>query len=223
MKVAALETSLGRPFARRELLQQALTHRSYGSPNNERLEFLGDSILNCVIAALLYQRFAALREGELSRLRASLVRQDALAAVARSVGLGDYLYLGEGEVKSGGFSRASILADALEAVIGATYLDGGFAAAQAVIERLFGASLDDIDPLEAPKDAKTELQERLQARRLCLPHYELVAIRGDAHAQLFEVECQISDFDLRCRGQGNSRRAAEQEAAKAALVEMSAK
>jgi ribonuclease-3 len=220
MKAANLEQALGHVFARRDLLQQALTHRSYGSPHNERLEFLGDSVLNCVIAALLFERFTELREGDLSRLRASLVRQESLYEIAKMVSLGEYLYLGEGEVKSGGFGRSSILADTLEALFGAIFLDAGFAAAAAAINRLYQSSIQRIDPLDAPKDPKTALQERMQARRLALPHYSLIAIHGDAHAQMFEVECAIVDFEMRCRGRGNSRRAAEQDAARAALMEL---
>lgn len=223
MKAEALEHAIGHAFARRDLLQQALTHRSYGSPHNERLEFLGDSVLNCAIAALLFERFPELREGELSRLRANLVRQEALYEIAKAVGLGDFLYLGEGEVKSGGFGRASILADALEALFGAIYLDAGFVAAIAAIGRLYRPGIDKIDPSDAAKDPKTALQERLQGRRLALPHYTLVAIRGDAHAQEFEVECAIVDFDVRCRGRGSSRRAAEQDAARGALAELGGK
>jgi ribonuclease-3 len=215
-----LERALGHVFARRELLQQALTHRSFGSPNNERLEFLGDSILNCVIAYLLFQRFSQLREGELSRLRANLVRQDTLFEIAKGVGLGEHLRLGEGELKSGGFGRASILADALEALFGAVYVDAGFAAARAGIEKLYREYLAVIDPLDAGKDAKTALQEYLQARRLALPQYSLIATRGEAHAQIFEVDCFIAELNLRSRGCGGSRRAAEQEAARAALSEV---
>lgn len=214
---ARLEKALGYRFSQPELLRQALTHRSHSSPHNERLEFLGDSVLNCVIATLLYQRFAALREGELSRLRASLVRQEALAEIAAGFGLGDDLRLGEGELKSGGFRRPSILADALEAVFGAIYLDGGFAAAQEAIERLYRQRVEQIDPRAEGKDAKTALQEWLQGRRLPVPHYTLLSTHGEAHAQQFEVACSIPAVDLEVTGRGGSRRAAEQEAARAAL------
>lgn len=214
---ARLEKALGYRFSRPDLLRQALTHRSHSSPHNERLEFLGDSVLNCVIATLLYQRFAALREGELSRLRASLVRQEALAEIAAGFGLGDDLRLGEGELKSGGFRRPSILADALEAVFGAIYLDGGFGAAQEAIERLYRQRVEQIDPRAEGKDAKTALQEWLQGRRLPVPHYTLLATHGEAHAQQFEVVCSIPAVDLEVTGRGGSRRAAEQEAARTAL------
>lgn len=221
MKSAArLEAAIGHAFGRGELLTQALTHRSYGSPHNERLEFLGDSVLNCVIATLLYERFAGLREGDLSRQRANLVRQDALAEIAQALGLGDYLRLGEGELKSGGFRRPSILADALEAIIGAIYLDAGFAAARAAIEGLYRSSLEQVNPKESGKDPKTLLQEILQGRKLPLPHYALVATRGEAHVQEFEVECSLPALDIRVTGQGGSRRAAEQAAARAAIDQL---
>ena len=212
-----LEHAIGYRFARRELLAQALTHRSYGTPHNERLEFLGDSVLNCSMAALLYGSFPTLKEGELSRLRASLVKQDTLADVAMSMKLGGYIKFGEGEVKSGGDRRPSTLADALEAVFGAIYLDGGFDAAAKVIEVLYQPQLQRIDPTVAGKDAKTELQEFLQGRRLDLPRYELRATRGEAHAQQFDVDCLIPDLDVSSSGSGPSRRIAEQEAARRAL------
>ncbi|HTY02452.1 MAG TPA: ribonuclease III [Rhodocyclaceae bacterium] len=220
MPVERLQRALEYSFVRAELLQQALTHRSYGSPHNERLEFLGDSVLNCVIASLLYERFPALREGELSRLRASLVRQDTLAEISASLNFGDYLRLGEGELKSGGFRRPSILADGLEAVIGAIYLDNGFDAARKSIERLFLPLLSRIDPKASAKDAKTELQELLQARRLPLPLYTLLATRGEAHSQEFEVECVIASLGVRATGIGSSRRNAEQAAARAAVEQV---
>ncbi len=211
-----VERALGHAFADRRLLEQALTHRSYGTPHNERLEFLGDGVLNCIVAAQLFSQFPALREGELSRLRASLVRQESLAEVAQTLKLGDHLRLGEGELKSGGFRRPSILADGLEALIGSIYLDAGFSTAQQVVLRLFQDRFAAIDPENARKDPKTELQERLQARRLALPQYLLKSTRGDAHAQEFEVECQIASLEILARGTGGSRRAAEQEAAKQA-------
>lgn len=220
MRLARLEQSIGHQFSRPELLNQALTHRSYGSPHNERLEFLGDSVLNCVIATVLFQRFAQLREGELSRLRASLVRQDTLADIAQGLNLGDYLRLGEGELKSGGFRRPSILADGLEAIVGAIYLDAGFDAARGVIEGLYTPLVAGIDPRKLGKDAKTDLQERLQARRLPLPSYVLIATRGDAHQQEFEVECSIPSLGIRAVGAGSSRRNAEQAAARGAIDAM---
>jgi ribonuclease-3 len=212
-----LECALNYRFSQPELLQQALTHRSHGSPNNERLEFLGDSVLNCVMATLLFERFPALREGELSRQRANLVRQDTLAELAQELSLGDCLRLGEGELKSGGFRRPSILADGLEAIIGAIYLDTGFGAARQVIENLYKTLLTNIDPNTSGKDAKTELQELLQARKLPLPLYDLVATRGDAHAQEFEVTCVIPSLGIRAAGTGSSRRNAEQAAARCAI------
>jgi len=220
MKTGRLETALGHGFGRPESLRQALTHRSFGSPHNERLEFLGDSVLNCAVAGALYQRFPELREGELSRLRANLVRQETLAGIARDLGLGECLRLGEGELKSGGAARPSILADALEAVIGAIYVDAGFDAVRAVVERLFAPAIGNIDPSDAGKDPKTALQEVLQGRHLPLPRYSLLATHGEAHAQEFEVECLIPDLAIRSLGRGSSRRNAEQQAAQRALAEI---
>jgi ribonuclease-3 len=217
-----LEGALGHRFVRPELLRQALTHRSFGSPHNERLEFLGDSVLNCVMATLLFERFPESREGELSRQRANLVRQDTLAEIARDAALGDQLLLGEGELKSGGFRRPSILADALEAVIGAIYLDAGLPAARQVIEALFRGWLDGVGANVSAKDAKTELQELLQGRKLPLPRYALVATRGEAHAQEFEVECTVPGLPVRTLGTGSSRRSAEQSAARRAVAEVRA-
>jgi ribonuclease-3 len=215
-----LERRIGYTFARPELLAQALTHRSHGVPHNERLEFLGDGVLNCVVAAELYERFGTLNEGELSRLRANFVRQDALHQLAQDMGLGERLRLGEGEVKSGGSARPSILADAFEAVMGAVFLDGGFEAASAVIRRLYAPLLAELDPKDPKKDPKTLLQELLQARRIALPRYSVVATQGAAHSQRFEVECFIADRSLRTKGYGSSRRIAEQEAALRALEQL---
>ena len=218
MKPQALEAALGHVFGRPELLRQALTHRSFGTPHNERLEFLGDSVLNCAVAAYLYQRFAGMKEGELSRLRASLVRQEALADIAQRLALGDCLQLGEGELKSGGAKRPSILADALEAVFGAIHVDAGFDAARIVIERLYEPAMTRIDSNGAGKDPKTALQEILQGRHLPLPRYGLLATHGEAHVQEFEVECVIADLGVRSTGTGSSRRIAEQQAAQRALA-----
>lgn len=212
-----LQQRLGYRFRTGALLEQALTHRSFGQPNNERLEFLGDSILNCVTAIALYERFAGLREGELSRLRASLVRQEGLHRVAAGLDLGEALRLGEGEMKSGGHRRPSILADALEAVFAAVFLDGGFEAAREVVMRLYAPLVDEIDPARALKDPKTALQEWLQARKAPLPAYETVQVRGEAHAQEFEVRCTVESFSVSATGRGPSRRAAEQAAAERAL------
>jgi ribonuclease-3 len=222
MKADRLENALGYHFVRPELLQQALTHRSFGSPHNERLEFLGDSVLNCVIASVLFDKFSSLREGDLSRQRANLVKQDTLAGIAQSLGLGDFLRLGEGELKSGGFRRPSILADGMEAVLGAIYLDAGFAEAKGTIEALYQPLLAEINPRESGKDAKTELQELLQARKLPLPQYNLLATRGEAHSQEFEVECLIPVLSISVRGVGGSRRHAEQAAARIAIKRASA-
>jgi ribonuclease-3 len=217
MDNSALERRIGYRFERPELLQQALTHRSHSAPHNERLEFLGDGVLNCVIADELYRNFGALKEGELSRLRAHLVRQESLHLVAQSLRLGDFLLLGEGEIKSGGFNRPSILADTLEALVGAAFLDGGFAGAQQLIRHILKVQIDTLDPKQHGKDAKTQLQELLQGRHMTLPTYSVVATEGAAHSQMFEVECLIEPFQVRTVGRGTSRRLAEQEAATLAL------
>lgn len=218
MDLSATERGIGYHFREPGLLRQALTHRSHGASHNERLEFLGDGVLNCIIAALLFERFPRLTEGELSRTRASLVNQESLFNVARSLKLGEALKLGEGELKSGGFRRPSILADALEAVIGAVFLDGGFDAARAVVGVCFDPIIAGIDPRIEGKDPKTLLQEHLQARRLPLPKYVVIGTYGEAHDQRFEVECLIDELAIRCRGEGTSRRAAEQGAARAAYA-----
>jgi ribonuclease III len=208
----------GYTFRNRESLHEALTHRSLGVPNYERLEFLGDSVLNCVIALELYQRFPQLSEGVLSRLRATLVNKNRLSEVAEAAGVGDYVRVGEGELKSGGQRRPSILADAFEALLGAVLVDGGFDATQRVIGYLFRPLLDRVDPDVVAKDAKTVLQEWLQSRKLPVPTYTVTATRGEAHEQTFSVECLVPKLNLRCPGEGASRRAAEQRAAEAALL-----
>ncbi len=213
MSVDRIEQRLGSSFRDRELLKQALTHRSHSNRHNERLEFLGDSVLNCIIAAELFERFPELKEGELSRLRASMVRQEALHRIALDIGIGDCLQLGDGEQKSGGHSRPSILADALEALIGAVFIDSGFERAQSVVRRLYQAALSEVDPRSPGKDAKTLLQELMQARHLPLPRYVIRSTEGLAHDQRFEVECSIDDLSLKTVGFGPSRRAAEQDAA----------
>ncbi len=223
MGAERLEKALGYCFVSKELLAQALTHRSYGTPNNERLEFLGDSILNCVIASRLYDAFKSAREGELSRMRASLVRQEALALLAQDLDLGRYLWLGEGELKSGGFRRPSILADALEALFGAISIEGGFDAAATVIGNLYAPLIANLDLRESAKDAKTALQEHLQGKHMGLPKYSLVTTRGEDHAQVFEVECSVPELKLTSRGTGASRRLAEQAAAQAALQQIPTK
>ena len=208
-----LERRIGHRFNDPALLTQALTHRSFGSPHNERLEFLGDGVIGCVIAEELYSRFPDIAEGELSRLRASLVREAALATVARALALAGFLRLGEGELASGGGDRPSILADALEAVYGAVFLDGGYEAVRAAVRRTFGEALGALDPRQPAKDDKTQLQELLQARRQKLPEYRVVSTAGAAHKQVFEVECVAAGLDLRATGSGSSRRRAEQQAA----------
>lgn len=216
MTQTALVRHLGHDFTSNTLLIQALTHRSHSIPNNERLEFLGDGVLNCVIAHLLYRRFPKLPEGELSRLRAHLVREATLCEIALGLSLGEYMRLGEGEMKSGGWRRPSMLADTLEALIGAVFLDAGFPAAEAVVERLYSPLLENLDPKALGKDPKTFLQEYLQGRKLALPEYILLATEGEAHCQVFRVECRIPTLKVHAQGAGNSRRAAEQQAAQAA-------
>ncbi|OIQ84808.1 ribonuclease 3 [mine drainage metagenome] len=212
----ALQSRLGYTFADPALLRQALTHRSYGATNNERLEFLGDSVLNLAVAQLLYAQPQA-SEGRLSYWRASLVREATLAELALGLELGACLALGEGELRSGGAQRASILADALEAVLGAVLLDGGFDAARQLVERLYAQRLREVDLQASAKDAKTRLQERLQARRLSVPQYTVLATHGPAHAQAFDVQCEVAELDLRSVGSGASRRGAEQQAAQAMI------
>jgi ribonuclease-3 len=213
MDLEQLKQTIGYGFRHEELLLRALTHASHSAVHNERLEFLGDSVLNCAVALELYDKFPQLTEGELSRLRASLVSQPSLAATAAAHDLGTHLRLGEGERKSGGARRPSVLADALEALIGAAFIDGGFDAARAIVRRLFGASLADIDPATTGKDPKTLLQEYLHSRRLALPRYSIVATRGEAHELVFEVECEIAALGICAHGEGSSRRSAEQAAA----------
>jgi ribonuclease III len=222
MPLSPLESRLRYEFRNAELLRQALTHRSHSSTHNERLEFLGDSVLNCAVAALLFQRFGKLDEGDLSRVRANLVKQQSLYEIAQALNISEGLRLGEGELRSGGFRRPSILADTLEAVLGAIFLDGGFEAAQTVIKRLYVPILDHIDPRTLGKDSKTLLQEYLQGHKIALPTYTVVATHGAAHNQQFEVECTVPKLDVKVSGSGASRRAAEQAAAKKALDEVMA-
>ena len=215
-----LQRRLGHVFADPALLTQALTHRSYGQPNNERLEFLGDSVLDCVMSIMLFDRFASMREGDLSRVRALLVCQDALAGVASDLDLGPCLRMGEGELRSGGFRRPSILADAVEAVIAAVHLDAGFAAAHALVGRLYESRLAQVNSVAPGKDPKTALQEWLQGRKVALPVYTMVRVLGEAHAQEFEVACEVPKFAVRTVGRGSSRRAAEQQSAELALAHL---
>ncbi len=208
-----LEKRLGHEFADRKLFERALTHRSFGARHNERLEFLGDSVLNLAAASLLYRHAERQDEGQLSRLRAALVRAETLAGVARSLDLGRHLRLGEGEAHSGGAQRESILADALEALLGAIYLEAGFDAALAVVQRLFGPLLATLEADVVRKDAKTQLQEVLQGLRLPLPAYTVVDVQGAAHRQHFRVSCAVPALGLTTQGEGDSRRRAEQAAA----------
>jgi ribonuclease III len=218
--LAELERSLGHRFTAPDFARQALTHRSFGTPHNERLEFLGDSLLNCAVATILYERFPALPEGDLSRLRAALVNQSSLSEVATKLGLGELLRLGEGELKSGGFRRPSILADAVEALLGAVYLDGGFDAVRVAVEGLLSERLEGEEGLPVAKDPKTALQEHLQGRKLALPRYSVQRTEGEAHDQTFTVECRVDDLGVVANGQGTSRRAAEQAAAEAVLAQL---
>jgi len=223
MSLSKLEARIGYDFVNRALLEQAVTHRSHSARHNERLEFLGDSVLNFAVAALLFERYAKIDEGDLSRVRSNLVKQAALAEIAQKLDLSQYLRLGEGELKSGGFRRPSIQADTLEAVFGAVFLDGGFDAARAVITRLYEPVLVNVDPQTLGKDPKTLLQEFLQGRKLPLPTYAVVATHGAAHDQQFEVECSVGEpFDVHVTAAGASRRAAEQAAAQQALDAMAA-
>ncbi|WP_295755936.1 ribonuclease III [Undibacterium sp.] len=217
MNEQLLQKRLGHQFANSALLQQALTHRSHSVLHNERLEFLGDSILNCVIASLLFDSFTNIDEGDLSRVRANLVKQQSLYEVAQRIELSQFLRLGEGELKSGGFRRPSILADTLEALFGAIYLDAGFDAAKEVIKALYSSVLVTIDPTTLGKDAKTLLQEFLQSKKIALPQYNVVATHGAAHNQEFEIECLVPKLEIQVFGAGGSRRAGEQAAAKLAL------
>ncbi len=216
-RLDALQRRIGYHFTDAQLLSRALTHRSFGADHNERLEFLGDAVLSLAISGLLFERFAGSDEGDLTRVRAHLVREDSLHRVAVQLGLPEVLNLGEGEARGGGAQRASILADALEAVLGATFLDGGFDAASELVKGLFGEVIQTTDVASWSKDAKTELQEWLQARRLPVPTYRISATRGQAHAQTFEVECVVPALNLTESGEGRSRRVAEQEAARRML------
>lgn len=217
-----LAQTLGHSFQRLELLEQGLTHRSVGAPNNERLEFLGDALIGFIIAEALWARFPEANEGALSRMRASLVKRESLAALARGLQLGEYLRLGAGELRTGGHARDSILADALEAILGAVYLDAGFATAQAVVMDLFAERLDETSATRSGKDPKTRLQEWLQSHKRPLPDYVVLAIGGDQHDQVFTVACVLTDAPVKTQtqGQGSSRRRAEQSAAETMLEQI---
>ena len=221
-RLDALQQRLGYRFKQSALLSRALTHRSAGADHNERLEFLGDAVLQTAVSALLYERFAGSDEGDMTRVRAHLVREDSLHRLALALGLPEVIRLSEGEARGGGAQRPSILADALEALIGAAFLDGGFAPAQALVVQLFGETIATTEVDSWRKDAKTELQEWLQARKLPVPAYSIVATRGQAHAQTFDVECAVAALGLAERGEGKSRRVAEQEAARRMLAVLKA-
>ncbi|MDH5471454.1 MAG: ribonuclease III [Gammaproteobacteria bacterium] len=216
--LSGLINILGYEFGNSELLVEALTHRSVGAKNYERLEFLGDSILNFVIADQLFTRYPQYPEGDLSRLRASLVNKDSLAKIAKILNLGEYLILGSGELKSGGFRRDSILADTVEALIGAVYVDGGFELSRELVLHLYEELLGDVPDPATLKDPKTRLQELLQSRKLSLPVYEVTDISGKAHSQTFVVTCSINELDIESHGKANSRRKAEQKAAIEAIA-----
>ena len=216
-RLLALQHRLGHTFRDPTLLHRALTHRSFGADHNERLEFLGDAVLSVAISSLLYERFAHSAEGDLSRMRAHLVREDTLHRVALALNLPEVVRLSYGESRGGGAQRPSILADATEALLGAVYVDAGFEAAAALVRRLYGDLIQATDAEAYGKDAKTELQEWLHARRLPVPAYRIVSTRGQAHAQTFELECAVPPLGLAERGEGRSRRAAEQEAARRML------
>jgi ribonuclease-3 len=212
-RLTALQQRLGHRFARAELLERALVHRSFGVNHNERLEFLGDSVLNLAVSHLLFERFSGSDEGDLTRVRAHLVREDSLHKAALVLRLAEALQMSEGEARGGGAMRPSILADAMEAIIGAVYLDGGLDAAMGLVRQLFGEVIASTTADSWRKDPKTELQEWLQGRRLPVPTYRIVATHGQAHAQTFDVACEVPSLDLERIGQGRSRRAAEQDAA----------
>jgi len=218
MAQSGLVRLIGHDFKNESLLTQALTHRSHSGKNNERLEFLGDGALNFIIANQLYLRFPKLAEGDLSRLRAHLVKEPTLSEIAQNLNIGDSLRLGEGELKSGGWRRPSVLADAVEAIIGAVFLDAGFAAAEALVVRLYSKLLEQIDPKSIGKDPKSLLQEYLQGRKVDVPEYQVLATEGEAHCQTFRVQCDIPKLKITTQGEGTSRRAAEQQAAESAYL-----
>lgn len=213
----SLEAALGYVFVEPRLLREALTHRSFGTPHNERLEFIGDGVLNCTIALALFERFPELPEGQLSRMRANLVSQPALHSLAQRLDISAHIRIGEGEEKSGGRERASMLADTLEALFGAIMLDSGFEGARTTINRLYTQRISQVNPNEGGKDAKTRLQEFMQSKRLQLPTYTVERVDGEAHAQVFTVRCNVELEKQQASGTGPSRRAAEQMAATAVL------
>jgi len=220
MKRDTLSSGLGHVFSRPQLLKRAITHRSHSAEHNERLEFLGDSVVNCIVAKYLHETYPDLPEGDLSRLRSNLVNQQTLYLLAQQLQLGAILLLGEGERKSAGSSRPSILADALEALIGAVFLDGGFEVVEKAVLDLYIPYIRQADALTLGKDAKTLLQEHLQSRKLALPKYSVIATQGEAHAQVFQVECAVAQLNMKTHGEGSSRRLAEQMAAEIAYQQL---
>lgn len=220
---AKFESIFGYKFKDASLLQLAFTHRSYAKKNNERLEFLGDSILNCTIAAELYLRYSDIPEGDLSRLRASLVDKDTLALLGKKYDVGQYILLGGGELKTGGWRRESILADVMEAIFGAVYLDSGVVAAQLFITTIYSEILSDVPDVSELKDPKTRLQEFLQSQKLPIPIYSIVSVSGKSHEQRFTVECSVPEYNLNIQALGTSRRKAEQSAAKIVLEKLISK
>ena len=221
-RLDSLQRRLGHHFSSLSLLQRALTHRSFGADHNERLEFLGDAVLSLAVSELLFDHFSGSDEGDLTRVRAHLVREDSLHRAALGLGLPEMIRMSEGEARGGGAQRPSILADALEALIGAVFTDGGFERARALVQSLFGEVIQATEADSWSKDAKTELQEWLQARRIAVPAYRITATHGQAHAQTFEVECAVPALDLAELGEGRSRRSAEQEAARRMLAALKA-
>lgn len=221
-RLEALQARLGYRFGSGALLVRALTHRSFSAEHNERLEFLGDAVLSAAVSGLLYERFAGGDEGDLTRVRAHLVREDSLHKLALQLALPEVMRLSEGELRGGGALRPSMLADALEAIIGAVFLDGGYEPAAALVRRLMGDVIATSEVDAWTKDAKTELQEWLQGRKLPVPAYRIAATRGEKHAQTFEVECAVPALGLAQQGEGRSRRAAEQEAARRMLEQLKA-
>jgi ribonuclease-3 len=216
-QLQALEKVLDYEFKDKALLELALTHRSFHGSNNERLEFLGDSILNFIVAELLFKKFSDLDEGDLSRLRSQLVNESTLSEIGAAINIGEYLKLGEGELKSAGWRRPSIMADGLEAIIGALFMDGGIDASHLFITKSYQDRINSINPREIHKDPKSILQEFLQSKKIALPSYEIISIEGEAHSQFFKVNCLISELKLISEGEGTSRKVAEQMAAQVAM------
>lgn len=219
-KIKRLEKTLGYTYQNKAFLLRALTHRSVGAKNNERLEFLGDSLVNFMIADLLYHQFLKISEGDLSRIRAHLVKGDTLAEIGKEFNLSEFLKLGPGELKSGGFRRISIIADAVEAIIASIYEDGGLDACREFVHRIYESRLEDLDPKEIGKDPKTRLQELLQAQQEPLPEYTVISVNGPAHAQMFTISCYVVKLNTKFEATASNRRKAEQKSAKQALQKL---